>query len=74
MGLRSFCLVTFRRAAVSQDEGVLAAEGLVKALQLEAFDCRQFENPVLQRYGQHVHHIIYVYTVALASGKPSFRV
>ncbi|CAM9259428.1 unnamed protein product, partial [Laminaria digitata] len=36
---------------VSQgEEGVLAAEGIVKALQLDDFDCRQFENPVLQRH------------------------
>lgn len=32
------------------EAGVAAAEGLVKALQLDGFDCRQFENPVLQRY------------------------
>ncbi|CAN0360625.1 unnamed protein product, partial [Ectocarpus sp. 13 AM-2016] len=30
--------------------GVSAAEGVVKALKLESFDFRKFENPVLQRY------------------------
>ncbi|CAN0246272.1 unnamed protein product [Ascophyllum nodosum] len=31
-------------------EGVQAAEGLVRTLRLEAFDCHQFENPALQRH------------------------
>lgn len=63
-----FFLVIFRLAAVSQgEEGVLAAESLVKALQLGAFDCHQFENPVLQRYGQHARHLLYMCTLTLSS-------
>ncbi|CAB1118397.1 unnamed protein product [Ectocarpus sp. CCAP 1310/34] len=33
-----------------KESGVSAAEGVVKALKLESFDFRKFENPVLQRH------------------------
>lgn len=44
---------TFEKAEIKpevKEEGVAAAEALVIAIQLKALDCRNFENPMLQRH------------------------